>query len=70
MFTYGNGFEGPKPRDFDFENGLYYVADEKHGLIIRKGAWDHEVITPEGPGTENCWDLNYADGALWVATGS
>ncbi len=70
MYTYGSGLSGPKPRDFDFDNGVYYVADEGVGLVIRKSSWDHEVITPEGPGSEKCWDLNYADGALWVATGS
>ena len=70
IYTYGNSFDGTKPRDFDFHNGVYYIADEIYGLVLKTGTWDHEVITPEGPGTENCWDLNYADGSLWVATGA
>lgn len=70
VFTYGSSYSGVQPRDFYAEGGVYYIADETHGLAIRKGTWDHEVITPEGPGSENCWDLNYANGAMWVASGS
>ena len=67
--NYGSGLSGPRPRDFDFDDGTYYVADEAHGLVLIKGT-SYEVITPTGPGSESCWDLNYADGSLWVATGS
>jgi hypothetical protein len=70
MYTYGGGYQGVYPRDIDYSDGKYYIADATFGLAIKSGTWDHEVITPEGPGNENCWDLNYADGALWVATGA
>ena len=70
IFSYGSSFAGTQPRDFDFYDGVYYIADETHGLVLKTGTWDHEVIKPEGPATQNCWDLNYADGSLWVATGA
>lgn len=58
------------PRDFDYGDGVIYIADESYGLAIKRANGVHEVITPEGPGSENCWDLNYSGGALWIATGS
>lgn len=67
--NYGSGLSGPKPRDFDFDDGTYYVADEAYGLALIKDT-SYEVITPSGPGSDSSWDLNYADGSLWVATGS
>ena len=70
IYTYGNSLKGTSPRDFDFHDGKYYIADEIHGLVLKTGTWDHEVIKPEGPGSQNCWDLDYSDGSLWVATGS
>lgn len=70
LYTYGAQHDGVQPRDFDFADGLLYIADASHGLVIKTGKWVHEVITPEGPGSENCWDLSYSGGAMWVATGA
>lgn len=70
VYTYGSEYGGIETRDFHYENGTYFIADYKHGLVLKRGDWDHTVITPEGPGSENCWDLDYANGAMWVASGS
>tara|TARA_B100000795_G_C22800477_1_gene441623 strand:+ start:280 stop:2589 length:2310 start_codon:yes stop_codon:yes gene_type:complete len=68
--TYGPSYAGVRPRAFDFKDGIIYIADERHGLVINSAPEVYEVITPEGPGSENCWDLSYSEGAMWVATGA
>lgn len=70
IYTYGSEYNGVRPRDIILADGLYFIADFQYGLVKRVGQWQNELFTPQGPDSENCWDLNYANEAMWVSSGA
>jgi hypothetical protein len=50
--------------------GNMWIADSFRGLVWRNTQGSLQEIRPEGPARNDCFDLNYQDGTLWVASGA
>jgi hypothetical protein len=55
----------------DLDNSNYYwIASSPHGLIkVNHSGWNGETILPNGPGTQNVYDLDAAGKSVWDASG-
>ncbi|MCA1750202.1 MAG: two-component regulator propeller domain-containing protein [Cryomorphaceae bacterium] len=51
-------------------DGNLWIADRNFGLVKRSSDGNFEFIAPDGPGTNGCFSLTYAEGELWVASGA
>ena len=50
-------------------NGVLYIADKYKGLVKRNLNGSFEFINPDGPGTNQAFDLDFKGDQLWVGTG-
>ncbi len=50
-------------------NGLLWIADINRGLVRREKNGAVQFIAPDGPGTNNCFQLTFERNELWVASG-
>jgi len=70
IFSYGDALGGPDPNDcWQDENGIYWIADGKKGLVRATGNFDVEIIHPSGPAFPNSFDMDAFGNDLWVASG-
>ncbi len=70
IFSYGDGLGGPDPNDcWQDEDGIYWIADSKKGLVRAKGNFDVELIQPSGPAYPNSFDMAAFGNDVWVASG-
>lgn len=51
-------------------NGHIWIADKNNGLVKYYTDGSVEIIYPDGPATNNAFDLDFKHGQLWVATGA
>lgn len=71
IFNYGAGFEAPQPRGIaKGSNGVYWIADNRQGLVTQVNSSTYQNFVPEGPASSEAWDMDYFDGKLWVASGA
>lgn len=70
LFSYGDGLGGPDPNDcWQDENGVYWIADGKKGLVRATGNFDVEIIHPSGPAYPNSFDMDAFGNDVWVVSG-
>lgn len=70
IFDFGQGRGGPDPYDcWQDENGIFWIADGKKGLVRTKGNYNAEIIHPSGPAYPNSFDMASYDNEVWVASG-
>lgn len=71
IFDYGAGFQAPQPRGIaKGTNGVYWIADDRQGLISSINSSTYQSFVPEGPASSEAWAMDYFDGKLWVASGA
>lgn len=71
--SYGNNRPSPTPSEaaFDTENPtVFWVADRGLGLVRSAEIFTIDSYTPEGPPSANVFNMDYSNGALWVAPGA
>lgn len=69
IFTYNEDFV-PNTNAVTIDNeGVYWVADRKKGLVKLTNNWNVEYITPNGPYYTGVYDMDIVDEQLWVASG-
>lgn len=67
--SYGSDFPGTSVGDIIIEPNRMWVADKKHGLMLREGG-TYTQFLPAGPSSYQAWAMDYRDNELWVASGS
>lgn len=50
-------------------DGRHWVCNNIYGLLLYEEGEDVRFIKPNGPSSENCWDLAYGMDEVWVASG-
>ncbi|MCF8337816.1 MAG: T9SS type A sorting domain-containing protein, partial [Bacteroidales bacterium] len=70
IYTYSDDTERPNPSDcWQDADGIYWVADERQGLVKTQGNYGSEFITPSGPAYPSAFDMASFEDDLWVASG-
>ncbi|MGM0566828.1 MAG: T9SS type A sorting domain-containing protein [Bacteroidota bacterium] len=69
IYTYGEN-EGPAPNDVWLDSdSVFWVADNRKGLVKTLGNMDSFFIQPSGPEHVTSFDMATRDGEVWVASG-
>lgn len=51
------------------ENNFVWVSNTTSGLLRFNEARELRFVSPNGPRSGNCWDIDYGNDKLWVASG-
>ena len=66
---YSFSLEIPQPRAFVKNNGIWWVADNRFGLVSYVTGKSEQFL-PAGPASFQAWDMDFQNDELWVASGS
>ncbi len=69
VFGYTFDWASPKHAIVDGEN-QFWIADNRFGLVRARDTWNNEVVQPDGPGTNNVFNMHMVDQTLWIAPGA
>ncbi len=50
-------------------NGNYWIGDTRRGLIKTSDGWNNMDVKPNGPASQNVFELNACGDQVWIATG-
>ncbi len=60
----------PRPKDALIDgDGIFWIADNRMGLLRNTGTWSTQVIHPNGPYHQSVSDISVENGNLWAASG-
>ncbi len=67
IYSPGGNIE-PLSTAFD-NNGRYWIGDLRRGLVMTTDGWNNEDIKPNGPASQNVFELQACGDQVWIATG-
>ncbi len=51
------------------KSGNYWIGDTRRGLIKTTNSWDNMDVLPNGPASQNVFELQACGDQVWIATG-
>jgi hypothetical protein len=68
IWTY-NYQKGPNPTDLFVEGGNVWIADNQQGLVKYDTYGNATIITPNGPGSADVFNISAAGNSVWAVPG-